>query len=403
MGSADRLHPLQEAFIEVDAVQCGFCTPGMIMASKALLDRKDSPDREQIARALGSNLCRCTGYAGVLDAVQLVSAPKKNGEASGPTAQWGAQQRADAQDKALGISQYAADLTMPNMLHGAFLRSPHAHADIVSIDVSEAEALPGVLAVVTSKGVPGLNRFGRVVKDQPVLADDRVRQIGDAVAAVAAESPEIAAEAVSLIRVDYRTRPEVLDPADALKEDAPILHGETNLLAEKEIKWGDVEEGLAQADFVFEETYTAPWCEHCYLEPEAAPAFLDDDGVVTIRTATQHSFLHRAAVAETMDLPVERVRIIQTVIGGAFGGKTDVSCQPVAALLAMKTGRPVKIVYGREESLTSTTKRHPIEIRCRTGVTKDGKLTALHAEMLADTGAYASAGPGLYIRAGVSI
>ena len=405
LAASGRLHPLQEAFIEADAVQCGFCTPGMIMAAKALLDRNPAPTGEQIAKALGSNLCRCTGYVSILEAV--TRAARRGRAAHSPEPQVSAEvqvhRRADARDKVLGTALYAADLTMPGMIHGAVLRSPHPHADILHIDDSEARTLPGVATVVMARDVPGLNRFGRATKDQRVLADGRVRQIGDAVAAVAATSPEIAAQALSLIRVSYRTLPAIVDPAQALKEGAPLIHDGGNLLAEKEAHWGDAEEALAQAHLVVEETYTTPFVEHAYLEPEAALAYRDDEGRLVVRTATQHSHLHRRTVAETMGLPLEQVRIVPTVIGGAFGAKTDVSCECIVALLALKTGRPVKIIYTRAESFASTTKRHPFRMRCRTGVTRDGRLTALSAELLADTGAYASAGPGIMVRAFVSL
>lgn len=403
LGTPEQLHPLQEAFIKTGAVQCGFCTPGAIMAAKALLDRNPAPTQVQIVKALGSNLCRCTGYTSILEAITLV-ADRGRGVASPEPAGWEAvYRRADARDKVLGTALYAADLTMPGMLHGAILRSPHPHAEILHIDASEARALPGVAAVVTAQDVPGLNRYGRALKDQPVLADGRVRQIGDAVAAVAANSPQTAAQALALIRVDYRPLPAILDPAEALKEGAPLIHDAGNLLARKETRWGDAEAGLAQADIVVDETYSTPFCEHAYLEPEAALAYLDDEGRMVVRSATQHSHLHRRIVAETMGLAPERVRILPTVVGGAFGAKTDVSCEAVAALLVLKTGQPVKIVYSRAESFASTTKRHPFRMRFRTGVNRDGRLTALAADVLADTGAYASAGPGIMVRASVSL
>ncbi len=403
LGAPGQLQPLQKAFIEADAVQCGFCTPGMIMAAKALLDRNPAPTRQQIVRALGSNLCRCTGYTSILEAISRVVASRKGVLPQEPPAPATSHQRADALDKVLGVAKYAADLTMPSMLHAAVLRSPHPHAEILTIDDTEARALPGVVEVVTARDVPGLNRFGRSIKDQPVLAEGRVRQIGDAVAAVAAVSPEVASAAISLIRVAYRPLPAMLDPTEALKAHALQLHDSGNLLAEKDVRWGDVDEGLRQADLIVEETYTTPWCEHAYLEPEAALAYLDGDGRLVVYTATQHSHLHRAAVAETMGLSPEQVRIVPTVVGGAFGGKTDISCQCIVALLALKTRRPVKIVYSRAESFVSTTKRHPFSIRCQTGVTSSGLLTALKVEMVADTGAYASAGPHLMVRVAVSI
>ena len=405
LGTSDRLHPLQEAFIESGAVQCGFCTPGAIMAAKALLDRNPAPTRAQIAKALGSNLCRCTGYVSIMDAVGRVAAlgrgiraPEPQGRADAEAPQGG-----DTRDKVLGTALYAADLTMPGMLHAAVLRSPHPHAEILHVDDSEARALPGVVAVVTGRDVPGLNRFGRNIKDQRVLADGRVRQIGDAVAAVAATSPEAARQALSLIRVNYRPLPAIVDPAEALKDGAPLIHDSGNLLDERTLQWGDAEAGLAQAEVVVDETYTTPFCEHAYLEPEAALAYHDGEGRLVVRSANQYPHLHRRAVAETMGLPVEGVRILPTVVGGGFGGKADVSCECVVALLALKTGQPVRIVYSRAESFASTTKRHPFRIRCRTGATREGRLTALAAEILADTGAYASAGPGILIRALVSL
>lgn len=403
LSNDGRLHPLQEAFIEADAVQCGFCTPGMIVAAKALLDRNTAPTRDQIVKALGSNLCRCTGYTSILEAV--TSVVEANGEApsSNPPARWEVNRRADATDKVLGTALYAADLTMPDMLHAAVLRSPHPHADILGIDDTEARAVPGVMAVVTASDVPGLNRFGRAIKDQPVLADSKVRQVGDPVAAVAATSPEAAARAVELIRVSYSPLPAVLSPNEALQNSSPRVHEDSNLLSERNVHWGDTEAGLAQAGLVVDEIYDTSWVEHAYLEPEAALAYLEDDGRLVVRAATQYSFMQQTAVAETMGIPVERVRIFPTVVGGAFGGKNDTSHLCIVSLLTMKTGRPVKIVYSRAESFAFTTKRHPIHIRCQTGVTKDGRLLALKADMVADTGAYASSGPSLFIRAAASM
>ena len=403
LGTPEQLHPLQEAFITFDAVQCGFCTPGVIMAAKALLDRNPAPTREQIAKALGSNLCRCTGYNSILEAVARAADLGRGIPFPEPRVAGEALRRLDAQNKVLGAALYAADLNMPGMLHGAILRSPHFHAEILDIDDSEARTLPGVVTVVTARDVPGHNRHGRALKDQPVLADGRVRQIGDAVAAVAATSAEVAAQALSLIRVNYRLLPAIGDPAAALQEGAVLIHDSGNLLAEKESHWGDAEAALARADIVVDETYTTPFIEHAYLEPEAALAYRDDAGQLVVRSATQYAHLHRRAVAETMGLPMEQVRIQPTVVGGAFGAKTDISCECVVALLALKTGQPVKIVYSRAESFASTTKRHPFRMRCRTGVMRDGRLTALAAELLADTGAYASAGPGIMTRAFVSL
>lgn len=407
LGSAERPHALQKAFAAADAVQCGFCTPGMIMAAAALLERNPRPSRSEIVRWLGSNLCRCTGYNSIVDAVEWVAngqqgSPRRS--ASGPDrggAPWPAgaagHWRSDALDKAMGRALYAADLAVDGMLYARTLRSPHPHAEVVHIDTERARLVRGVQAILTARDIPGENSYGRKVKDQPVLVDTRVRQEGDPVALVVATSPEAAATALSMIEVEYRQLPAVLTPDDALADDAPRIHPDGNLVAEHWLRSGDIAEGFARADVVVENTYTTPWNEHAYLEPEAALAFWEGDTLV-VRTSTQYTHYHRSEIARTLGLPIERVRVVPTVSGGAFGGKTDISCQCLVALATYRTGRPVKIVYSRAESFVSTTKRHPYRIRCRSGATRDGDLTALQIDMLADTGAYASFGPGLMVK-----
>jgi len=407
LGSAEHPHALQQAFAAADATQCGFCTPGMIMAAAALLERNPKPSRDEIVRWLGSNLCRCTGYSAIVDAVEWVAngqqgAPRRwpaapgDGGATQPPVVTGSR-RMDALEKATGRALYAADLKVDGMLHARALRSPHAHAEIARIDTERARRLPGVQAILTAQDIPGKNSYGRKLKDQPVLAEARVRQVGDPVALVVAASAEAAAAALSAIEVEYRRLAAVSTPDQALADGAPRIHPDGNLLAEHWLRSGDIADGFARADVVVESTYTTPWNEHAYLEPEAALASWEDDTLV-VRTATQYSHYHRAEIARTLGLPSERVRVIPTVIGGAFGGKTDISCQCLAALAAYRTGRPVRIVYSRAESFVSTTKRHPYRIRCRSGATRDGDLTALQLDMLADTGAYASFGPGLMVK-----
>jgi aldehyde oxidoreductase len=405
LGTPERPHPLQQAFAAADAVQCGFCTPGMIMAAAALFERNPRPSRSEIVRWLGSNLCRCTGYQGIVDAIGWVANGQQGSPRRWPSGPEGAtrppegtgHRRTDALDKATGRAIYAADLAVDGMLHARALRSPHAHAEIVRIDADRARLLPGVEAILTARDVPGKNSYGRKVKDQPVLADAVVRQVGDPVALVVATAPEVAAAALSMIEVEYRQLPAVFTPDDALADGAPLIHPGGNLLAEHWLRSGDIAEGFVRADVVVENTYTTPWNEHAYLEPEAALASWEGDTLV-VRTATQYSHYHRAEIARTLGLPVERVRVVPTVVGGAFGGKTDISCQCLVALATHRTGRPVRIVYSRAESFVSTVKRHPYRIRCRSGATRDGDLTALQVDMLADTGAYASFGPGLMVK-----
>ena len=406
LGSPECPHPLQRAFVAADAVQCGFCTPGMIMSAAALLERDAHPGRAEIARALGSNLCRCTGYQAIVDAVEWAAnggqgSPRRWAAEAREGAWWPAEAaglvRADGLDKVTGRAVYAADLAVDGLLHARALRSPHPHAEIVRIDTGRARRLPGVEAVLTAADVPGENRYGRKVKDQPVLAESVVLQAGDPVALVVATSPRAAAAGLAAIEVEYRPLPAVRTPDEALAPGAPQLHPGGNLLAENRLRSGDAEEGFARADVIVERTYTTPWNEHAYLEPEAALAAWEGETLV-VRTATQYPHYQQAEIARTLGLPKERVRVVPTVVGGAFGGKTEISCQCLAALATFRTGRPVKIVYSRAESFESTYKRHPYRIRVRAGATREGDLTALEIDMVANTGAYASFGPGLMVK-----
>jgi aldehyde oxidoreductase len=415
LGTTEHPHRLQEAFVAADAVQCGFCTPGMIMAAAALLERNARPSRDEISRWLGSNLCRCTGYQGIVDAIEWAADgrdgpprrwPAADGvapcdESASPDrvapAQAAGIRRADAMDKATGRAMYAADLTAEGMLHGAVLRSPHPHADIVRIDTERARSMPGVAVVLTAADVPGINSYGRKIKDEPVLAESRVRKVGDPVALVVAASRAEAETALAAIKVDYVPLPALFDPEDALADGAPAIHPGGNLVAENRVRSGDIADGFARADVVVDGTYETTWNEHAYLEPEAVLAAWEGETLI-VRTPTQYAHYQRTEVARTLGLPVEKVRIATTVVGGGFGGKTEITCQCLAALGTWHTGRPVRIVYGRQESFLSSTKRHPFRIRIRTGVTRDGDLTALQVELLADTGAYASFGPGIMVK-----
>ena len=398
----------------------------MIMAAAALLERNPRPSRGEIVRWLGSNLCRCTGYTGIVDAIEWVAngqdgAPRRwpagpepgspswphesswPPEAAGPhESSWppeaAGHRRIDALDKATGRAIYAADLAVDGMLHARALRSPHAHADVLRIDTGRARLMPGVEAVLTARDVPGLNSYGRKVKDEPVLAESRVRKVGDPVALVVATSPEAAAAALSMIDVEYRRASRRVHPGRCARGRCPADPSRAaTCWPSTALRSGDIGAGFAGADIVVESTYTTPWNEHAYLEPEAALATWEGDTLV-VRTATQYSHYHRSEIARTMGLPVERVRVIPTVVGGAFGGKTEISCQCLVALAAYRTGRPVRMVYSRAESFETTTKRHPYRIRVRMGATRGGELTALQVDMLADTGAYASFGPGLMVK-----
>ncbi len=298
--------------------------------------------------------------------------------------------RPDILPKTLGQLMYIDDLYFPGMLFAKILRSRHPHARIISIDTSEAEAMPGVKATLTAKEIP-VNSFGPTFQDQPVLADEKVRHMGDGVAAVAAISEQIAAEALDKIKVEYEPLPAVYDPLAAMAEDAPKVHGpNTNIYVRHKINKGDVEKSLARAHLVVEERYTTQMVEHVSIEPHAAIAMWDAWKRVTLWTSLGRISLARTDLARILSLPVNKIRVVSTQVGGNFGGKNEITIEPVIALLAKKTGRPVKGVYTRKEEFISSTTRHPFVMDYKTGVDKSGRILARKLRLVADGGAYCS-------------
>jgi selenium-dependent xanthine dehydrogenase len=409
-GGAGELHPLQRAFIEHGAVQCGFCTPGMLMSAAALWARVigsgERPDEASIRRALSRNACRCTGYASIVRAVQSAvreyetgrPAPRPDVSASQPSAVVGrSHARLDAEAKVTGRARYADDYAFEGMLYGATLRAAHPHARILRIETRQALTAAGVYAVLTYRDVPGRNRHGLVTSDWPVLCDDKVRYLGDAVALVAADSPERARAALSEIEVVYAPLPVVDSAEHAREADAPLVHdgrSTGNLLAHIQVRQGDAAQGLADADVVVERLYHTPAYDHMFLEPEcsvAVPAGYDaDHPKLTVYVGSQIPYADQEQIAAALGIPREKVRVVGTVIGGAFGGKEDIMGQIHAALLAQATSCPVKLLYSRSESMLAHPKRHAMSIRISTGAKADGTLTAVQAELVGDAGAYAS-------------
>ncbi len=302
------------------------------------------------------------------------------------------ERRVDALGKVTGMAKYADDYSLTHQLYGKVLRSKYPHAKIIKIDTTRALRLDGVEAVMTAADIPGEKMFGTVTKNQAILAIDAVRYLGDGVALVAARSDEIAQAALSLIEVEYEPLPVVSDPEEALKEDSPKVYGDNNVFVHHRVSKGDVRKGFADADFVLEKKFKTQFVEHSYIEPEAVLAEPAEHGGVLLTGSVQNLFTSRRAVAAALKLDLNRVQIVQSTLGGSFGGKdevmTSICCR--AALLALATGKPVKMVNSREESMLESYKRHPYVLYYKWGVRKDGSITAMEIRCIADGGAYAS-------------
>ena len=451
----DGLDPIQQAFVETGAVQCGYCTPAMILAARALINRIPDPSEEQVREALSGVLCRCTGYlkpvqavlraAAVLrgEAVQPIEGPipvppelfqvpsedPEQGETilGGPevltrtgvmprihvapqikphTVVGHPEAKVDAVKLVQGKPAFTADIEMRGMLIAKVLYSPIAHARIKRIDITNARALPGVAAVLTWEDIPRVI-YSTAGQSDPIPGpldsfslDTKVRFVGDRVAFVAAETESIAKHALELIEVEYEPLPAILDSEQALAGDAPRIHDEPeyvgfaesdpkrNLAAEIRIDIGDVEVGFTEADLIIEGTYHVPKVQQAHIEPHVVVTYWDEDDRLVIRTSTQVPFHLRRQLAPVLGLPPKRIRVIKPRIGGGFGGKQEVLIEDVAAHLTIATGRPVRFEYTRAEEFFASRSRHPMRIRMKTGVKRDGTITANEMVVLSDTGAY---------------
>ena len=444
----DGLHPLQQAFVEAGAIQCGYCTPGQILAAKTLLDKNPNPTEEEVRDAIAGVLCRCTGYVKPVQAVMKAAAvmrgeaefgegilisfePPSAGGETPPlqpdlsdtstktlpkvfvTPQTQTYQTVGKPEKKLdavklvqGKPAFAADIDMRGMLHARVLRSPHAHALIKKIDASKARALKGVAAVLTWQDIPRVV-YSTAGQSDPIPGpldtfslDNKVRFVGDRVAMVAAETPEIAEKALALVDVEYEILPAILDSRDSMNRDAVRIHDEPeyvnfadsnpekNLAAHIRIDIGDVEKGFAEADEIFEAEYEVPKVQQAHIEPHVCVTYWDEDDRLVIRTSTQVPFHVRRMMAPVLGLPVKRIRVIKPRIGGGFGGKQEVLMEDVPAHLTIATKRPVIYEYSREEEFTAARSRHPMRVRMKTGVKRDGTITANSMYALSDTVAY---------------
>jgi selenium-dependent xanthine dehydrogenase len=396
---------LARAFAANAAVQCGFCIPGIALRAKHLVDRNPSPTPQDIARAIDVHLCRCTGYVKIVDAIETYARARRGEGLPEPGHDGRVGQslgRYQAEQLVLGTRPYVADLERPGMLHGAVVLSPHARARVRRVDTSRAKALPGVAAVVTAADVPGNRWYGLLYDDWPglVAEGEEVRCVGDVLAAVAAADRHTARHAASLVLVEYEPLPPVLDPEAALSDDAPRVNPKhANLLSESIIRRGDAAAALASSAHVVAGTWKTQRIEHLYLEPECALADPLDDGRLRLYTQGQGIFDDRRQVAQFLGLEEDEIHVELVPNGGAFGGKEDMSIQAQTALLARVTGRPVKLELSREESIRLHPKRHPITMRYAVGCDAEGRLTAVQARMIGDSGAYASVGGKVLERA----
>ena len=424
------LHPIQQAFVAEGAIQCGFCTPGMVMAAKALLAEHPTPTEEQIRTAIKPNLCRCTGYASIIRAIQRASGqPVREpdgtlreamavagdttltGEASEGTVSVdrdGSERagepdaiqpvigtspvRKDAVAKVRGDRVFADDYNEAGQLHGAFVLAGVDHARVKNIDATAAEAITGVVRVLTAKDVPGRNGFGLQLQHQPVLVADEVRFRGDPVAFVVAESAEVARTAARQVSVEFDELTILRTPEEALADGAPALHEDGNTAETVRFRKGDVAKAFADADLVIEGEYRTPSVDHAYLEPEACLAIPSEspEPRVTVYTTNQGSGAFQQMIAASLSIEPAEVRVVYTPAGGGFGGKEEPTVQIQAALAAMLTGRPVKVALDRRESLLMSTKRHSATIRMRHAVKNDGTILGVESDVIADAGAYLS-------------
>jgi selenium-dependent xanthine dehydrogenase len=388
---------LAKAFVKEGAVQCGFCTPGFLSRTKMLLEHNQTPGPEQIKKALGANLCRCTGYAKIIDAVILAAEALRENKKIELVESGGIGKslaKHDAYSMALGRRKYIDDMRFDHMAHGALKFSDHPRARVISINIEKARNLPGIIRVFTAKDIPGDRMTGIIHQDWPVmvLEGEITRYIGDVLAGVVAEDEAAARKACELIEVDYEILEPVTDPIEALKDKIKV-HDKGNLLDVTEFSRGnDIESAFGTSEFVVEAQYRTQLVEHAFLETETAIARPADNDAIQVFTQSQGIYEDRHSIASILGLPREKVIATLVPCGGAFGGKEDLTVQGHAALYAHHLARPVKVGLSRDESIRMHVKRHPFIMNYRLGCDKNGKLTALSADIIGDTGAYASLG-----------
>jgi selenium-dependent xanthine dehydrogenase len=393
------------AFTEAGAVQCGFCTPGMVMAAKGLIDRNPDPTPPEVKDAIRMNICRCTGYKKIEEAILLAARVFRGGEDVPHRVLKGIVgenlDRVDAPGKALGDAKYADDLYLDGMLHGTAVRSAYPRARVLSIDTSAAKAAPGVVCVLTAEDIPGTVKIGHLKQDYDVMipVGKITHFLGDAIALVAAETDEQARAAAALVKVAYEELPPVLNMTDGLNDEILVHESNgTNVLSHEHLVRGNADEVIRNSKYVVTHHYSTPPTDHAFLEPECAVAVREGDGM-RIFSGDQGVYQTRKECAQMLGLPQDKVRVTAMMVGGGFGGKEDMSVQHHAALLAWHTNRPVKVAFTRAESILVHPKRHAMEMDFTTACDENGYLTAMKATIVSDTGAYASLGGPVLQRA----
>ena len=395
------------AFGEAGAVQCGFCIPGMIISAKALLDGNPDPTREEAAFAIRNNICRCTGYVKIIDGILLAGKILREGKlpaASADDWKMGSRvHRLDVEEKVLGYGQYPDDVYVDGMCYGGAVRSQYARARVLSIDTRQAEALPGVVCVLTQKDIPGKINVGHLKKDQPTMigVGEITHYLGDAVALVCARDQETLEAAKKLVKVEYEVLPAVHNPAEAAAPDAPLVfeEDENNVQAYKHVSRGDAEGAIRHSKFVLTRHFHTPWTEHAFLEPECCVALPLPNGGVRLLTSDQSSHTTMHECAAMLGVDYDHCQVQNMLVGGGFGGKEDMSVQHHAALLAYVARVPVKVKLSRQESILVHPKRHSFDMDFTMGCDENGIIQGVKASVVSDTGAFASLGGPVLERA----
>ncbi len=391
------------AFAEAGAVQCGYCIPGMIIAGKALIDANPDPSGDDVRKAIRGNICRCTGYVKIEKAI-LLAAKMLRENAEVPAEEdspelSGTMKRIDAAEKALGEGKFTDDIRIEGMAYASAVRPPYPRIRLLRIDTAEAEKDPRCIRIIKADDVP-CNIHGHIVPDWPVLIPEGsiTSYIGDALCLVVAETREALDEIKGKIKLEYETLPGVYTIEDALKDEIQVHEGRSNLLDTEIVDRGSVDKAMAESFYVYDGEFSTPFTEHAFMEPECAIALPDGDGVY-VYAGDQSIYDDQREIMRMLCLPKEKVHVHAMLVGGGFGGKEDMSVQHHAALCAYITKRPVNVRLTRQESLMVHPKRHPMKIRLRIGLTERGKINAMDAHILSDTGAYASLGGPVLQRA----